>query len=49
MSSLAAAKLPNYEHVINEAVKFGKEKGGYVSISAYSIHHKAARHLSSPL
>jgi transaldolase len=26
--SLAAAKLPNYEHLITEAVKFGKEKGG---------------------
>jgi hypothetical protein len=27
-SSLAAAKLPNYERLITEAVKFGKEKGG---------------------
>jgi hypothetical protein len=27
-TSLAAAKLPNYEHLITEAVKFGKEKGG---------------------
>jgi hypothetical protein len=26
--SLAAAKLPNYERLITEAVKFGKEKGG---------------------
>lgn len=27
-TSLAAAKLPNYERLITEAVKFGKEKGG---------------------